>query len=71
VGAEPIGPACTPKELIPTGFKPICYFDPIDYDMPNSMILLKQDPFGADVVRSADEHVHIHRAYDAVLDHPR
>jgi plastocyanin len=42
VGAEPIGPACTPQELIPAGFKPICYFDPIDYDMPNSMILLNK-----------------------------
>jgi len=42
VGAEPIGPPCTPKELIPAGFKPICYFDPIDYDMPNAMILLNK-----------------------------
>jgi alcohol dehydrogenase (cytochrome c) len=42
VGADQIGPACTPKELIPEGFKPICYFDPIDYDMPNSMILLNK-----------------------------
>jgi alcohol dehydrogenase (cytochrome c) len=42
VGADQIGPACTPKDLIPAGFKPICYFDPIDYDMPNSMILLNK-----------------------------
>lgn len=42
VGADQIGPPCTPKELIPAGFKPICYFDPIDYDMPNAMILLNK-----------------------------
>ena len=42
VGAQQIGPPCTPKELIPAGFKPICYFDPIDYDMPNAMILLNK-----------------------------
>jgi glucose dehydrogenase/plastocyanin len=42
VGADQIGPPCTPKDLIPAGFKPICYFDPIDYDMPNAMILLNK-----------------------------
>jgi alcohol dehydrogenase (cytochrome c) len=42
VGADQIGPACTPTDLIPAGFKPICYFDPIDYDMPNAMILLNK-----------------------------
>ncbi|MDB5396015.1 MAG: quinonprotein alcohol dehydrogenase [Rhodospirillales bacterium] len=42
VGADQIGPPCTPPELIPAGFKPICYFDPIDYDTPNAMILLNK-----------------------------
>ena len=42
VGADQIGPPCTPTELIPAGFKPICYFDPIDYDMPNAMIMLNK-----------------------------
>jgi quinohemoprotein ethanol dehydrogenase len=42
VGADQIGPACTPTDLIPAGFKPICYFDPIDYDMPNAMIMLNK-----------------------------
>jgi alcohol dehydrogenase (cytochrome c) len=42
VGADQIGPPCTPAELIPAGFKSICYFDPIDYDMPNAMILLNK-----------------------------
>jgi alcohol dehydrogenase (cytochrome c) len=42
VGADQIGPSCTPKDMIPDGFKPICYFDPIDYDLPNAMILLNK-----------------------------
>jgi len=42
VGNDQIGPSCTPKDIIPAGFKPICYFDPIDYDMPNAMVLLNK-----------------------------
>ncbi len=37
VGADQLGPRCEPKEQIPPGFKPMCEFDPIDYDTPNAM----------------------------------
>jgi glucose dehydrogenase/plastocyanin len=42
VGADSIGPRCAEKDMIPAGFKPICFFDPIDYDMPNVMIPLNR-----------------------------
>jgi alcohol dehydrogenase (cytochrome c) len=35
VGADKIGPNCVEKDLIPEGFVPSCYWDPIDYDQPN------------------------------------
>ncbi len=37
VGAERIGPDCVPQDMIPVGFKGLCHFDPIDYDIPNAM----------------------------------
>ncbi|MDB5393361.1 MAG: quinonprotein alcohol dehydrogenase [Rhodospirillales bacterium] len=37
VGADQLGPKCEPKEQIPAGFKPLCEFDPINYDTPNAM----------------------------------
>jgi alcohol dehydrogenase (cytochrome c) len=37
VGADAIGPKCEPKEQIPPGFKPMCQFDPINFDTPNAM----------------------------------
>jgi len=30
-------PKCEPKEQIPAGFKPMCEFEPINYDTPNAM----------------------------------
>lgn len=36
-GADALGPRCEPKEQIPAGFKPMCQFDPINYDTPNAM----------------------------------
>ena len=36
VGADRVGPDCTPAELLPPGFKPGCYFDVIKADVPNS-----------------------------------
>ena len=37
VGADQLGPKCEPKEQIPAGFKPMCEFEPINYDTPNAM----------------------------------
>ncbi len=36
-GADQLGPKCEPKEQIPAGFKPMCEFEPINYDTPNAM----------------------------------
>ena len=35
VGADRVGPDCTPTDLIPPGFAADCYFDPIGPDRPN------------------------------------
>lgn len=37
VGADQVGPNCVEKDLIPKGFVPSCYWDPIDFDQPNLM----------------------------------
>lgn len=37
VGADQMGSRCVPEDLVPKGFKGMCQFDPIDYDMPNAM----------------------------------
>jgi quinohemoprotein ethanol dehydrogenase len=37
VGADRIGPRCIPKDSIPSGFKALCDYDPIDYDLPNAI----------------------------------
>jgi quinohemoprotein ethanol dehydrogenase len=37
VGADQLGPKCEPKDQIPAGFKPMCEFEPINYDTPNAM----------------------------------
>jgi alcohol dehydrogenase (cytochrome c) len=36
IGADRVGPDCTPAELLPPGFKSGCYFDVIRTDVPNS-----------------------------------
>ena len=36
-GADQLGPKCEPKEQIPAGFKPMCEFEPINFDTPNAM----------------------------------
>jgi len=36
VGADRVGPDCTPPELLPSGFKAGCYFDVIRADVPNA-----------------------------------
>ena len=38
VGADQIGPNCTPADMIPAGFKIGCYYEPIDYDQPNVIV---------------------------------
>ena len=35
VGVDKVGPNCVPPDLIPPGFKPGCYWDPVDYTDPN------------------------------------
>ncbi len=42
VGADEIGPKCVDKDSIPSGFKPICFYDPIDFNMPNVMYPLNR-----------------------------
>jgi alcohol dehydrogenase (cytochrome c) len=37
VGADQVGPNCVVPENIPAGFKPLCHYDPVDYDTPNAM----------------------------------
>lgn len=37
VGADRIGPDCTPTELIRPGFEADCYYDPVGPDRPNSL----------------------------------
>ena len=37
VNADQLVPNCAPPDMYPAGFKSICFFDPIDYDMPNVM----------------------------------
>lgn len=34
-GADKVGPNCVEKDLIPPGFVPSCYWNPIDFDQPN------------------------------------
>lgn len=38
VGAEAVAPNCTPRENMPPGFEPGCYFEPTFYDRPNLML---------------------------------
>lgn len=40
VGAEGIGPRCVEKDMVPAGFKLLCYFDVFDYHEPNVMMPL-------------------------------
>jgi len=35
VGADKVGPDCVEKTLVPAGFEPSCYWNPIDFDQPN------------------------------------
>jgi alcohol dehydrogenase (cytochrome c) len=35
VGVDKIGPNCVEADLIPAGFKPACYWDPVNFDSPN------------------------------------
>jgi len=35
VGVDKVGPNCVEPDLIPAGFKPACYWDPVNYDSPN------------------------------------
>jgi PQQ-dependent dehydrogenase (methanol/ethanol family) len=35
VGVDKVGPNCVEKELIPAGFVPGCYWEPVDFDEPN------------------------------------
>jgi alcohol dehydrogenase (cytochrome c) len=35
VGVDKVGPNCVEPDLIPAGFKPACYWDPVNYDTPN------------------------------------
>ena len=37
VGAEQFGPDCVPADAIPEGFKPLCHFQPIDFDLHNAI----------------------------------
>ncbi len=37
VGADRIGPDCTPTNLIPPGFEADCYFDPVGPERPNAL----------------------------------
>jgi quinohemoprotein ethanol dehydrogenase len=37
VGADEVGPNCIQEGQVPAGFKRLCHFDPIDFDMPNAM----------------------------------
>lgn len=38
VGVDKVGPNCVEPELIPAGFKPGCYWDPVDYTDPNLVV---------------------------------
>jgi quinohemoprotein ethanol dehydrogenase len=37
VGADEVGPNCIQEGQVPAGFRRLCHFDPIDFDMPNAM----------------------------------
>lgn len=37
IGGDNIGPDCVPEDMIPSGFKAMCVYDPIDFDTPNAM----------------------------------
>ncbi len=37
VGADQIGPRCVDPDSVPAGFELLCHFDPVDYDLPNTM----------------------------------
>jgi quinohemoprotein ethanol dehydrogenase len=37
VRGERVGNRCVTKDAIPSGFRALCEFDPVDYDMPNAM----------------------------------
>jgi len=40
VGADRLGPDCTPTELIPLGFEAGCHFDPVGPEQPNVLLVL-------------------------------
>src|SRR5690606_10170434 len=40
IGVEPIGPTCTPADMVPEGFELLCHYDPVDYDLPNGMYIV-------------------------------
>ena len=37
VGAEQLGPRCMSPEYMPAGFRGMCQYDPVDYDIPNAI----------------------------------
>lgn len=37
VGADQFGNRCVDKDTIPAGFKALCMYEPINYDLPNAM----------------------------------
>ena len=41
IGAEQLGPNCAPVDMMAPGFKPGCFYDPIDVDQPNVLTRVK------------------------------
>jgi PQQ-dependent dehydrogenase (methanol/ethanol family) len=37
VGVDKVGPNCVEPDLIPAGFKAGCYWEPVDFDQPNTV----------------------------------
>ncbi len=37
IGGDNIGPDCVREAMIPSGFEPLCIYDPVDFDTPNAM----------------------------------